>query len=80
MTPLERASKAMADCLKKNRVVGKNTVFYIAAAIIEAVAEEREACAEVADAKEFGGQGPGETIAKAIRARGETGKLAGVSE
>lgn len=42
MTPEDRASKIMAECVAKNG--GENVAFYLAQAIREAVDDEREAC------------------------------------
>lgn len=40
MTPEDRASRAIAECLVKNK--GKNLAFYLAKAIREAIEDEKK--------------------------------------
>ena len=47
MTPEDRASRAMAECIAKN--AGENMAFYLVRAIKDAADAEREACATIFD-------------------------------
>ncbi len=74
MSPEDRASKVMAECVAKNG--GENVAFYLAKALHEH-GDERyaaglEAAAEIAEAIDSGRSNEKE-IAKAIRALGKEG-------
>ena len=73
MTPEQRAEDVIEYWWNQSDSTHRPTTEFIAAAIREAVAEEREACAKVAESDEgFSDSVVKQGIARRIRARGES--------